>query len=69
MDAKLFVLQIMDLLLIQHRGAMEMEQIKNDALFDELCNLLQMCICASKFSRYKVDLRNQWITFLCIIIW
>jgi len=48
-----FLELIVDLLCIQHKDAIELEDIHNEAFFGELCNLLQMCLCACKFSRYK----------------
>jgi len=48
-----FMELIVDLLYVQHKDAIELEDINNDTFFGELCNLLQMSLCASKFSRYK----------------
>ena len=38
----------------EHDEIMKVNELQTDATFQDLCNLLQLCLCASKFSRYKV---------------
>eukprot|EP00112_Aurelia_sp_Birch-Aquarium-sp1_P014029 Seg3.23 transcript_id=Seg3.23/GoldUCD/mRNA.D3Y31 product=Cyclin-I protein_id=Seg3.23/GoldUCD/D3Y31 len=37
----------------EHDEIMKVKEMQTDATFQDLCNLLQLCLCASKFSRYK----------------
>ena len=38
----------------EHNEIMKVKELQTDATFQDLCNLLQLCLCAGKFSRYKV---------------
>ncbi|XP_065058341.1 cyclin-G1-like [Rhopilema esculentum] len=44
---------VIDIFSLEHKGMPYLKEVQSDAFFEELCNLLQLCICAGKFSRYK----------------